>query len=33
MLTGMTNDDWTLVLRVVTACQSRRGDKGRQGAR
>jgi transposase len=29
MLTGMTEDDWTNVLMVFRACQSRRGDKGR----
>ena len=29
MLTGMTEDDWTNVLTVFRACQSRRGDKGR----
>ena len=29
MLTGMTEKDWELVLEVFRACQSRRGDKGR----
>ena len=29
MLTGMTEDDWSIVLEVFTACRSRRGDKGR----
>ena len=29
MLTGMTDEDWRLVLTVFSACQSRRGDKGR----
>ena len=29
MLTGMTEKDWDLVLEVFRACQSRRGDKGR----
>ena len=29
MLTGMSEDDWALALRVFAACQSRRGDKGR----
>ena len=29
MPTGMTEGDWALVLEVFTACQSRRGDKGR----
>jgi hypothetical protein len=29
MLTAMTEEDWTIVLRVFAASQSRRGDKGR----
>ena len=29
MLTRMTDEDWTIVLEVVRACRSRRGDKGR----
>jgi transposase len=29
MLTTMTEDDWTIVLRVFEASRSRRGDKGR----
>ena len=29
MLTGMTQEDWTIVLRVFEMCLSRRGDKGR----
>jgi hypothetical protein len=29
MLTAMTEEDWTLVLRVFAASRSRRGDKGR----
>ena len=29
MLTGMTEDDWGIVLEVFNACRSRRGDKGR----
>ncbi len=29
MLTGMTERDWELVLKVFRACRSRRGDKGR----
>ena len=29
MLTGMTEGDWALVVKVFGACQSRRGDKGR----
>src|SRR6202051_3723009 len=29
MLTAMTEEDWTIVLRVVAASRSRRGDKGR----
>jgi transposase len=29
MLTGMTEDDWTVVLQVFRASRSRRGDKGR----
>ncbi len=29
MLTGMTEKDWDLVVEVFRACQSRRGDKGR----
>ena len=28
MLTGMTDEDWRLVLKVFRACQSHRGDKG-----
>ena len=30
MLTAMTEEDWTIVLRVFAASRSRRGDKGRQ---
>ena len=33
MLTGMTEDDWTKVLRVFTASCSRRGAKGRNDRR
>ena len=29
MLTAMTDEDWTIVLRVFAASRSRRGDKGR----
>ena len=29
MLTATTEEDWTIVLRVFAASQSRRGDKGR----
>src|ERR1700712_674075 len=29
MLTGMTERDWTVVLKVFRCCLSRRGDKGR----
>ena len=29
MLTGMTEEDWEIVLQVFRACRSRRGDKGR----
>ncbi|MFZ0507153.1 MAG: hypothetical protein WAM29_03440 [Methylocella sp.] len=29
MLTKMTEKDWVLVLDVLDACRSRRGDKGR----
>jgi hypothetical protein len=29
MLTTMTEEDWTIVLRVFAASRSRRGDKGR----
>ena len=29
MLTGMTEEDWEIVLKVFRACRSRRGDKGR----
>lgn len=29
MLTGMSEDDWSIVLEVFNACRSRRGDKGR----
>ena len=29
MLTAMTEEDWTIVLRVFAASRSRRGDKGR----
>ena len=29
MLTGMTGEDWTIVLRVFAASRSRRADKGR----
>ena len=29
MLTGMTENDWTIVLDVFRAARSRRGDKGR----
>jgi hypothetical protein len=28
MLTAMTEEDWTIVLRVFAASRSRRGDKG-----
>jgi transposase len=33
MLTGMTEDDWTMVLRVFTASCSRQGAKGRNDRR
>src|SRR6202051_3725883 len=33
MLTAMTEEDWTIVLRVVAASRSRRGDKGRNDRR
>jgi transposase len=33
MLTTMTEDDWTIVLRVFEASRSRRGDKGRNDRR
>jgi transposase len=33
MLTGMTEDDWTTVLRVFGASRSRRGAKGRDDRR
>jgi hypothetical protein len=33
MLTGMTEDDWTTVLRVFAASCSRRGPKGRNDRR
>src|ERR687898_2992442 len=33
MLTGMTEDDWTTVLRVFTASCSRRGARGRNDRR
>ncbi len=33
MLTGMTEDDWTTVLRVFAASRSRRGAKGRNDRR
>ena len=29
MLTAMTQEDWSIVLRVFAASRSRRGDKGR----
>jgi hypothetical protein len=29
MLTTMTDEDWTIVLKVFEASRSRRGDKGR----
>jgi transposase len=29
MLTAMTEEDWTIVLRVFAASRSQRGDKGR----
>ena len=29
MLTGMTEEDWEIVLKVFRDCRSRRGDKGR----
>ena len=29
MLTAMTEENWTIVLRVFAASRSRRGDKGR----
>jgi transposase len=29
MLTGMTEEDWTITLHVFERCLSRRGDKGR----
>ena len=33
MLTTMTEEDWTMVLRVFEASRSRRGDKGRDDRR
>ena len=33
MLTAMTEEDWTIVLRVFAASRSRRGDKGRNDRR
>ena len=33
MLTAMTEEDWTIVLQVFDASQSRRGDKGRDDRR
>ena len=33
MLTGMTERDWELVLKVFRACRSRPGDKGRNDRR
>ena len=33
MLTTMTEEDWTMVLRVFAASRSRRGDKGRDDRR
>jgi transposase len=33
MLTTMTEDDWTIVVRVFRASRSRRGDKGRDDRR
>ena len=33
MLTGMTEDDWTLVVEIFRAVRSRRGDKGRDDRR
>src|SRR6516162_10926697 len=33
MLTTMTEEDWTIVLRVFEASRSRRGDKGRDDRR
>jgi transposase len=33
MLTGMTEDDWALVLEIFHAVRSRRGDKGRNDRR
>jgi hypothetical protein len=33
MLTSMTDEDWTIVLRVFEASRSRRGDKGRDDKR
>src|SRR5687767_8842187 len=33
MLTGMTDEDWDVVLRVFRASRSRRGDKGRDDRR
>ena len=33
MLTGMTDEDWEIVLEVFRACRSRRGAKGRNDRR
>src|SRR6202040_1043420 len=33
MLTAMTEEDWTIILRVFAASRSRRGDKGRNDRR
>ena len=33
MLTRMTDEDWEMVVQVVRACRSRRGDKGRNDRR
>jgi transposase len=33
MLTTMTEEDWTIILRVFEASRSRRGDKGRDDKR
>ena len=33
MLTTMTEEDWTIVLKVFQASRSRRGDKGRDDRR
>jgi hypothetical protein len=33
MLTGMTEDDWSIVVEVFEAAQSRRGEPGHDGNR